>query len=315
MTRWMIVDVSNILFRVWAAQGRVEDTAEHLGLCMHSSFLTIKKWFKKVNPDQLVFAFEGGNNWRKEYMARADAVSKLGYKVNRVYDPSMQQLFSLIDDFKTLMIEHSAIPCLAVDGCEGDDVIAAFVQLYSSPSDHITILSGDRDFIQLLKHPNVTLLDPATGLDRAVDKKTGKPIDPELYIFEKCIRGDRSDGVASAYPRIRKTLIEKAFVDEATRINLMNEVITGPDGTYRVGDKFEENRVLMDLEAQPEEIKARLYEAVSREISSPGSYSNFHFMRFLGKYKLQAIADSFASFSDMFSRATPRGASNPLLEE
>ena len=40
-----------------------------------------------------------------------------------------------------------------------------------------------------------------------VDKKTGKAkeaIQPEWLLFEKCMRGDTSDNVFSAYPGVRK---------------------------------------------------------------------------------------------------------------
>ena len=315
MAHWLVVDVSNILFRVWAAQGKNVDADEHLGLCMHSSFMTIRKWFNKYKPDKLVFAFEGGNNWRKTYMAKPEAISKIGYKASRVYDPSMKSLFEMIADFKELMQKHSSIACLSVDECEGDDVIAGFVQMFADEGTQITILSGDKDFTQLLKFPNVKLIDPATGLDRAVDKKTGERIDPDFYIFEKCFRGDAGDGVASAYPRILKTKIRKAFEDEAFRINILNEVLSGPNGEYRVGDKFNENRILMDLEAQPDEIKARMFESIEQEIGNSGMYSHFHFMRFLGKHKLNSIAESIASFVDMFSANQKVVKTNSLLIE
>ena len=315
MTNWLVVDVSNILFRVWAAQGKDNDPDEHLGLCMHSSFMTIRKWYNKFKPDKLVFAFEGGNNWRKTYMAKPEAVSKIGYKANRVYDPSMKTLFELIGDFKELMGKHSAVACLSVDECEGDDVIAGFVQMYAGKDTKITVLSGDKDFTQLIKYTNVTLIDPATGLDRSIDKKTGDIVDPDFYIFEKCFRGDAGDGVASAYPRILKTKIRKAFEDEAFRINILNEVLEGPHGSYKVGDKFEENRLLMDLEAQPDEIKAKMYEQIEAEINNSGSYSHFHFLRFCGKYKLKAIGENIASFVDMFSANQKAAKTNSLLVE
>ena len=44
-----------------------------------------------------------------------------------------------------------------------------------------------------------------------IDKKTNQPKgapDPEWLLFEKCIRGDSSDNVFTAFPKVRKTKIK-----------------------------------------------------------------------------------------------------------
>jgi hypothetical protein len=311
MTKYLVVDCANIIFRVWAAQGGGEvKTDEHIGLCMHSVFTSVCKWFNKIKPDKLVFVFEGQHNWRKDI----DPKSGKKYKGNRVYTNDMESLFALVKDFKELMEKHSAVMCLSVDRLEGDDVIAGFVQMYSD-SNQITILSGDKDFRQLLKHKNVTLIDPATGADRSVDKKTGKVIDPLYFIFEKCIRGDKGDNVMSAYPNVRATKIQKAYEDEAFRINFMNEITETVTGEkYTVGELVAENKILMDLECQPDDLKALMYEAIAKEMEYSGVYNQFWFLKFCGKYKLKQIADELHNFADMFAGKTHKSNNSLLIE-
>jgi hypothetical protein len=71
---------------------------------------------------------------------------------------------------------------------------------------------------------------------------------------------------------------------------------------YRVKDLFEENRLLMDLTAQPEEIRELIEETIREAMANPGRYSHFHFLRFLGKYELRKITENVDNFVPMLSR-------------
>ena len=63
------------------------------------------------------------------------------------------------------------------------------------------IVSGDKDFIQLQKHNFVTQYSP-------VLKKFVNGIDPDVYIKEHILKGDRSDGVPNFLSP------DNTFVDE-----------------------------------------------------------------------------------------------------
>lgn len=316
----LIVDTSNLLFRVAAANnkhnsGSVQDLA---GLAMHSSLNTLKSFYRKVQPDQVALAFEGTDNWRKTYTASKEAVSQRGYKANRIKDDSMIPFFELIKSFEQLARQHTSLVCLSSPRLEGDDVIAGYAQHFSAQGDEVVILSGDKDFIQLLALPGVSLMNPDDGKLRGVDKKTGKRIDPAYFMFEKCIRGDAGDNVMAAYPRVRSTKIEAAFKDEYARTNLFNETwefcdpTTGVKRTYRVGDLFKENELLMDLSKQPEDIRQILTETIQHEVVNHGQFSLFHFQKFCGKYGLKKISEDATYFIELFSST---GLKSPHKEE
>ena len=86
------------------------------------------------------------------------------------------------------------------------------------PNDNHVIISTDGDFAQLVA-PNVRQYNGVSNTtithegyfddkgERVIDKKTGveKPApDPQWLLFEKCMRGDTSDNIFSAYPGVRK---------------------------------------------------------------------------------------------------------------
>ena len=313
----LIFDVANILFRVSAMQknspySRDATTDELVGLCMHISLQSIMKYYNKFQPDFVVFAFEGGNNWRKTYTTTEK--SRKDYKANRVIDPEMKHYYQLIDSFRVTMSAHTSICCLCIDTMEGDDVIAAYCQLYSNDNHEITIVSGDRDFTQLLRLPGITLINPDNGKPRnTVDDKEYEP-DLDYWIFKKCIRGDGGDNVPSAFPRVRETRIKKAYADQYERVNFMNETWneilleqddkgndTTREVTYRVGDLFEQNIILMDLFKQPAHLREFLEEGVKIQVENIGSYSHFHFLRFLGEYNLQRVSEESMRFVELFS--------------
>jgi hypothetical protein len=317
----LVVDTSNILFRVSAAHGKYNSggsAEDQAGLAMHMSLNTLKSFYRKVQPDQVAMAFEGTDNWRKSYTASEECVSKRGYKANRVKDDSMIPFFELIRSFEDLARKHTSLVCLSHPLLEGDDVIGGYAQYYSALGDEVIILSGDKDFIQLLKLPGVSLMNPDDGKLRGVDKKTGERIDPEYFMFEKAFRGDTGDNVMTAYPRVRSARIQKAFENEYERTNIFNETwefsdpTTGEKRTYRVGDLFEENMKLMNLEKQPQEIRDIITQTIEYEAVHHGKFSLFHFQKFCAKYGLKKIAEDAQYFIELFSST---GRNSPHKEE
>ena len=299
--RRMIFDTANLLFRIHAAQSYKATTNEDsAGLAMHIMLNTIKGYYKKFGPDQLAVTFEGSENWRKAYTASDACVSKRIYKANRVKDDSMIPFFELIKAFEELVRNHTSLVCLSHPKVEGDDLIGGYAQRFANTDDEIIIVSGDKDFKQLLKFKNVTLIDPDSGKPRECD-------DPEYFMFEKCFRGDTGDNVMSAYPRVRATKLQKAYNDEYALTQLWNESWsmtdpeTGIKTSFKVGDLFLENDLLMNLESQPEEIKKIINDTLDYELVHHGKFSNFHFMKFCGKYGLNSIAEQATTFNEVLS--------------
>ena len=187
--RSLIVDIANILFRVSAVQKQKQydplEAEDLVGLCMHISLMSIKKWYEKFQPDQIVFAFEGGDNWRKSYTAKNANKISIQYKANRVFDPTMKHFYELIDSLKGTMKAHTSIKCLCVPTLEADDLIAGYCQQTANDDHQVFILSGDKDFIQLLKNPNVKLVDPDTGKFRNQLGSKNYEEDLDYWLFLK----------------------------------------------------------------------------------------------------------------------------------
>ena len=139
-----------------------------------------------------------------------------------------------------------------------------------------------------------------------LDKKTGEPKpapQPEFMLFEKCMRGDTSDNVFSAYPGVRKKgtknkvgLIE-AFEDKDTKgynwNNMMLQRWVDHEGVeHRVLDDYNRNVTLCDLTAQPEHISTEINNTIQSADSKNISQVGMRLMKFCARWDLQRIADN-----------------------
>ena len=308
----LVFDISNMLYRTFFANKMKHSAEESAGLAHHAALITLNKYFRTFHPHKVVMAFDR-SSWRKQYTADQElCISGKPYKGNRRQNmtPAEKEMFAKftrhLDDFEDMIQRKTSVVCLANDGLEADDLIAGVVELF--PDDEVIIVSADKDLVQLLRNTNVQLIDPATGKDRRKYLDEEFDGDVDYFMFEKCIRGDTGDNVQSAFPGVRKTRIKKAYTDPFEQVNLMNETWSiGEKGTeefkeYIVKELYDENRLLMDLREQPDVIKERIKLTIEEAFANPGTYSHFHFLKFLGKYDLKKIAEQVDNFVKMLSR-------------
>jgi hypothetical protein len=147
-----------------------------------------------------------------------------------------------------------------------------------------------------------------------IDKKTQLPKvapDPEWLLFEKCMRGDTSDNVFSAYPGVRtkgtskKVGLTEAFEDRKSKgfnwNNLMLQRWTDHEGKeHRVLEDYERNRRLIDLAYQPDDIKKIIANTIAEATSANKNVSQvgLRLMKFCGLYDLKKISDQAASYAE-----------------
>lgn len=302
--RYLCFDISNLLFRTFFVQ-RQETEETIAGLATHSGLVTLNKYFKMFKPDRVVMAFDR-KSWRKEYTASEQCLSKKPYKGNRRQDmtPAQQEKYAKFMDhmreFEELVIEHTTITTLFADRLEADDLIAGFCQAHTDEDDEIIIISTDSDLLQLCRQGNVRVVSPATDKDQDLSEYDN---DANFYTFVKCIRGDTTDNIQSAYPRVAIKRLRKAYTDPFERIQLMKETWTNEAKTeFRVEHTFAENELLINLTKQPADIRELIESTVAEAVAKKKKFSMFHILKFVGKYKLIKIKDSIDQYVPLLSR-------------
>lgn len=308
----LIIDASNLLYRNFFIYSKDKDADEILiGMCNLVAFKSMRFYYNKYKPDNIIMVFDS-HSWRKMYTSDLSAcVTGKKYKGNRRQKISTSEAERLavfdehVNDFHDLLKTKTKILTLKAEYLEADDLIAGVVKHY--PDDENIIISADKDFIQLLRNPNVSLIDPLKNKPRTLDEWDG---DADLFMFEKCIRGDTSDNVQSSYPRIRKTKIIEAYNDDFVRENIMKHTfeITAMDSnntpineSYVTEDLFEENELLMDLTMQPKIIKKIIKKNVKKCFKKDVKFDKFNFMRFCVKCGMENIIKDIDSLSAMLS--------------
>ena len=318
--RYLLIDTANMFFRARHAAFRAAEPEEKLGYALHITLNAVNKVFKKFNADHVIFALEG-RSWRKDFYEP--------YKKNRAVaraaltesEAEEEKLFwETFDKFTSYLKEQTNCSVIRHEEAEADDIIARWIALH--PQDEHFVISSDTDFVQLLAE-NVQQFNGITdelitinGIydhkDKLViDKKTKAPKtvpDPTWLLFEKCMRGDPSDNVFSAYPGVRtkgtknKVGLQEAYEDRKAKgyswNNLMLQRWTDHNGLeHRVLDDYNRNVTLVDLTAQPADIKQKVDTAIQEQISRKDiGQVGVRFMRFCGKYQLIKISENAEQF-------------------
>lgn len=312
---FLCFDVSAMMHRSFHAQQpskkakTVEDVKTLANLTIHNTIVTMAKYFRKYHPTKRVILAFDRHSWRKDYTASEACVSKVPYKGNRAdnlkteWDKVVLGIFrKAMDDFEKLMDTRTSCVCLRQDSLEADDLLAACSQ-YLAPKHKVVIITTDSDIAQERRRENVQVITPATDKPHDLSKFND---DPEYYLFQKIVRGDSTDNIASAFPRVRATKIHAAYTDEFAKQNFMAETWKNhEDVEFSVRELFEENRLLIDLSAQPDNIRELMKQTLREQLDCPAvKYDMFAFCHYLGKNELTVIADRINDYIPVLSLTT-----------
>ena len=318
---YILVDTANTFFR---ARHVINGDADiKLGMAFHITLNSIKKAWQDFDGSHVVFFLEG-RSWRKDFYKPYKAQRTAARAAHTEREAEEERVFwEAFDTFKDFVTEKTNCTVLQHPRLEADDLIAGWIQTH--PSDNHVIISTDTDFVQLIA-PNVKQYNGVTettithegyfdkkGLP-VIDKKTQEAKvapNPEWLLFEKCMRGDTSDNVFSAYPGVRekgtknKVGLREAYGDRDLKgyswNNLMLQRWTDHNGEeHRVLDDYERNRQLIDLTAQPADIKQIMVDTITTATQANKNVSQvgIRLMKFCNLYDLKKIADQAQAYAE-----------------
>ena len=318
--RYVLIDTANMFFRARHCAFRASDTWEKIGFALHVTLMSANKVAQRFKADHVVFALEG-RSWRKDFYdpyKKNRAVARAA--LTEAEQDEDKMFWETYDALTKYLAERTNCSVIQCPTAEGDDIIARWIALH--PQDEHIIISSDTDFVQLIA-PNVTqyngISDEHITLEgyfdakgkAVIDKKKQEPKtipDPKWLLFEKCMRGDTSDNVFSAFPGVRtkgtknKVGLQEAFEDKNRQgynwNNMMLQRWTDHNGAeHRVLDDYNRNVALIDLTAQPDAIKQAVDSAIREQRSHKDvGQVGVRFMKFCGKYDLIKCSESADSF-------------------
>jgi 5'-3' exonuclease len=319
--KYALIDTANTFFRARHVASRNSTLEEKIGMTLHLTLASVNQAVRRYGIDHVVFCLEG-RSWRKDVYGP--------YKKNRVVDAmsvteeekeESAMFWDTYEKFTTYIREKTNASVLRHERAEADDLIARFIHLH--PNDTHYIISTDSDYVQLITDKVFQYNGVANELITLTGylKDTGKPIidkktkqpklleDPQYLLFKKIVRGDAGDNVFTAYPRApekgsaNRVGIREAYEDREKMgfkwNNFMLQRWTDHNGEEQVvRDCYQRNKMLIDLNAQPDEIKQLVDESIRKGVRTTTTPQvGIHFMKFCGKYELTKISDQADTYA------------------
>ena len=319
MATYILVDTANTFFR--ARHVIRGDLDTKVGMAFHITLNSIKKAWNDFRADHVVFCLEG-RSWRKDFYEPYKRNRKETRDAMSPREAEEETVFwEMFDEFKSFINDKTNCTVLQNNVLEADDLIAGWIQCH--PEDNHIIISTDGDFAQLIA-PNVKQYNGVSNTtithEGYFDDK-GKPVldkktkdikeapNPEWLLFEKCMRGDTSDNVFSAYPGVRKKgtrnkvgLLE-AFEDKTSKgfnwNNMMLQRWIDHEGNeHRVLDDYTRNVTLCDLSAQPDSIKEIINTTIKEVETKNITQVGLHLMKFCAKHDMKRVSENVQLYAD-----------------
>jgi len=184
--------------------------------------------------------------------------------------------FPVADKFKEEFIKaYPNFKHIEIDQCEADDISGVIAKEYCN-SQEIVLITNDKDYIQLLRYPNVRLYNP-------VDKKEVISINPIKDLDLKVITGDMGDNVPAIKPRTAIKTAEKILNQGISAF-----ILSQPEPKV-VEEAYKRNRTLIDLTHIPPNICNSIISVYDQYETKAFSYKAN--LEFLQKNKLPKLTD------------------------
>jgi len=229
---------------------------------------------------EVVLTWDSKHSWRRDYFPEYKASRRKGREKS---DLDWDEIFGTLNKIRNEIKENFPYKYLEVFGAEADDIIGFLCD--ENRDEKIIIISGDKDFIQLQKYPNVKQWSPIT-------KKDVNGFNPTTYLKEHILKGDTSDGV----PNVLSP--DNTFVDGLRQRPLSRKKIQswliggGSDWNDEVKRNFQRNSTLIDLSRTPEELKNQI--RLEYNNASHGDRSKL--LNYFMKNKLKELTENIGEF-------------------
>jgi len=238
----ILIDFTQTIIAGLMAQLKMNDEVLSEDILRHMILNSVRNYQKRYGSDygQIVLCTDAPHPWRREFYPQYKANRK---KSRDADDRDWGMIFQTLQKVKDEIRDNFPYVYMSVDNAEADDIIAVITKHFHEKED-ILIVSGDKDFQQLHKYRGVRQFSPNLGKDIVCE-------DPEAFLKEHILKGDKSDGVPNILSNddcldlgIRQTPMRKNIVDKYMRITIEND-----DKYYR---NWLRNQTLIDLDFIPD---------------------------------------------------------------
>lgn len=208
----MILDTASLYYRsFYALPSSMAAPDGHPHNAIRGLLQTIERLRERFEPTVLIAAWD--TDWRPEW--RVELLPS--YKTHRLADESEDaeeepdELGPQIGAIHRIL-RAWGVPVVGVEGFEADDVAGTLAHLASKHELETIVVTGDRDFVQLVDDNTRVLMTVKGGMDAwplldeaATQERFG--VSPARYIDVAALRGDPSDGLPGVHGVGDKTAV------------------------------------------------------------------------------------------------------------
>ncbi len=209
----LVIDAMNMLIRSFSLLKAMSPTGHHIGGLV--GFLRSLGYVTRIfDPTRVIVVWDGkgGSANRKNIDPN--------YKANRatsrithwgLYDTKAEETEALIGQlFRTKdYLECLPLQQIMMEKLEADDIIAYLAQQADKNNKKITIISSDKDFLQMV-NKNIEVYAPVKKKTFTADNIENElKVIPENYNIVKALLGDNSDGLKGVKGLGIKTIVSQ----------------------------------------------------------------------------------------------------------
>ena len=182
----ILIDNSQVILSSIFAQTKGSVNGIDESLVRHMTLNAYRNFKNKFSSKfgELVICEDSSNCWRKDHFPLYKANRK---KNQNKSDVDWSSVYDTLTKVRNEIRDTFPYKNMRVPRTEADDIIAVLARRFHD-QEPIMIVSGDKDFKQLQKFPNVQQYSP-------VQKNMIECDDPEKFLIYHIIKGDASDGI------------------------------------------------------------------------------------------------------------------------
>lgn len=231
---------------------------------------------------KIIIAIDSRHYWRKDVFPyykykRKEDREKSGFDWDTIWQ-CMHTMRQELEDFMPYQV-------MEVDGAEADDIIAVLSKNLSK-KEKVLIVSGDKDFCQLQKSPNIVQWAP-------IDKEWRKTDDPDQFLKLHIMKGDRGDSIPNFLSP------DRTFVDDLRQKPLreekLNVWVTQDPSVFCTDEmmrNWKRNNELVNLDCIPNDLQNKILE----EYKKPFNSSNNRMFDYFVKKRLKKLMKDINQF-------------------
>jgi DNA polymerase-1 len=251
----LVIDGLNTFIRVFSAVPALNDDGDHIGGV--TGFLrSVALAIRQIKPTRCIIVFDGkgGSQRRKNLYPE--------YKSNRANKTAFnryKEFASLGDEQESMRHQYSRIiqyldmlpvTLMCIDQVEADDVMAYIATTLTGPDERVTMVSTDRDFMQLVDD-RVSVWSPVKKKLYTPESMLDEFAFPSVnYLLYRTFIGDKSDNINGINGVGQKTLIKHFPMIADNRAVTIDEVIEHAreaDKRFKVYETVQHSRDQLEL--------------------------------------------------------------------